>query len=109
MRKVALVVAILVLAGCADETPMIWRDVTGRGRGQPEMTMDSGQCQLVAQQAAMAQQSLVNQQNATGCGGSNAGCAALGLMQGLSISNARQTAFNACLNSAGWVQQPATP
>jgi hypothetical protein len=64
--------------------------------------MDSGNCQLTAQQAGFSQQQLVNQQNATGCYGTKAQCGTLGFVQGVSVAAARNEAYASCMQSAGW-------
>lgn len=96
----ALLAASMLLSGCATTR---WFDGTGQGRGRSQFSIDSGNCQLTAQQAGYGQQALVNQQNANGCYGTRGQCASLGFVQGMSVAAARNEAYTACMQAAGWM------
>ena len=98
-----LLMLVGILAGCAHQ--VYWNDVSGRGRGQSEFTMDDGNCRLLAQNARNQQQALVNQQNANGCYGTKAQCGTLGFLQGVSVGAATNDAYGACMNARGWLAQ----
>lgn len=98
-----IVATVFGLMACAHR--VLWNDVTDQRRGQSQFTMDSGNCERAAQRAGYRQEALVNQENANGCRGTKFQCGAVGALQGMSIGNARNDAYAACMHSAGWAEQ----
>jgi hypothetical protein len=97
MKRIAVLLAIL-LVGCAT----VWRDGTGGGRDQSQFSMDDGACRLTAQDYGNQQQGLVNQQGP--CYGTNKQCGWAAALNGVSVGQASQNAYGACMQSRGWMQ-----
>jgi hypothetical protein len=100
-KSLTMIASGVLVFGCALR-PSHWEDVTGQGRGQSGFTIDRGNCNLVSQDASYREQLSVNQENANGCAGTPAGCATLGVLQGINIGLAGDNAFSACMNARGW-------
>ena len=87
--------------GCSS-TLNHWEDITGRGRGSADFTMDRGRCDLVSQNASNQTQALVDEENANGRSSGPGLCATLAVGQVANVIMSGKNAFNSCMNAMGW-------
>lgn len=85
MRKLFLVLVAAGLSGCA--TAQTWNDFTGQHRGQAQLNMDAGACQLVMQSVPRTQ---------------TPGCYRCGVIDALTTLANQNNAFTSCMQSRGW-------
>ena len=94
--------ALMVMAGAAflvawPAAPQtVWNDVSGQGRGNGQLQMSDGQCQMYAQQQAT---NIVVPPNCRQCAIISAASA---------IAN-KQAAYTNCMHAQGWERAAAAP
>jgi hypothetical protein len=87
MRRAAVLLLVAIgIASCA--TPIVYWDLTGRGRGSDEFQTSTGRCQIYASQKA-------SEANKAAC----YGCASLTVA---TVLLAQQNAFKSCMLAEGW-------
>lgn len=96
MKRLALAFTLVACVdGCA--VHHTYQDITGSGRGNAQLQMDTGRCNMMGSQAAVQQQALQNNNCST-----KGNCAAVGFANGLAQGAARNETFNNCMQAAGW-------
>ena len=108
MRQLLIIVLSATVGGCAQLAPepeTRWFDISGGNRGSNALTMNSAQCQLLANQTqANAQASMVPVQAPSNC--YDATCKVLAVMaassQGRSIAEVGDNTYTTCMAAAGW-------
>jgi len=85
---IAIIISTCSLAGCATTA---WNDLTGQGRGNGDLQMAEGQCEMEMQRAGYLQAS---RSHASGRNGA--------MLNAASILLAEQNAYSSCMRANGW-------